>query len=123
MEISQNDGKIQVYAADMWLKGGIDGNGEFWAGGQRTSAMDRNSMLRHLLTGRFRNESQFQYSLRSSLIINGSVKNTTMESGARRLMPRWTTFRSGRKRIIVNHCTTDAISQILRTYTSNAPRT
>src|SRR5207245_7413705 len=24
MEISQNDGKIQVYAADMWLKGGLD---------------------------------------------------------------------------------------------------
>jgi len=23
MEISQNDGKIQVYAADMWLKGGL----------------------------------------------------------------------------------------------------
>jgi len=88
MEISQNDGKIQVYAADMWLKGGIDGNGEFWAGGQRTSAMDRNSMLRHLLTGRFRNESQFQYSLRSSLIINGSIKNTTMESGAGRLLRR-----------------------------------
>src|SRR5881628_132483 len=88
MEISQNDGKIQVYAADMWLKGGIDGNGEFCAGGQRTSAMDRNSMLRHLLTGRFRNESQFQYSLRSSLIINGSIKNTTMESGAGRLLRR-----------------------------------
>src|SRR5438132_14357353 len=102
MEISQNDGKIQVYAADMWLKGEIDVNGEFWAGGQRTSAMDRNSMLRHLLTGRLRNESQFQYPLRSSLLINGSIKNTTMASGAGRLWRRCPALESGQPGIIVN---------------------
>ncbi len=86
MEIKQQDGSLQAYVADMWLKGGINADGRFWAAGQRSSTTDRNSILRNLFVGRFRNETQFDYILRSSLIVNGSTKNTTMESGTGSLL-------------------------------------
>jgi hypothetical protein len=88
MEIREQDGNLQAYVTGMWLKGGINADGTLWAAGQRSSTTDRNSILRDLLVGRFRNETEFEYTLRSSLIVNGSTKNTTMERGAgRRLRP------------------------------------
>lgn len=89
IQFVQNNGSLKVCRdGDEVLAGGINANGEFWAGSQRTgdaALVWRGSQgayaLRWLLKGKFLDNDHFEYSSRTSLLENGRFRNSTRVDG------------------------------------------
>jgi len=82
LEFVQQDGQLTVNGlGGMILRGGMDSNGRFWAGGQRQTGVESGT-LRFLLTGRFQDTEVFTCSKRVTLLKGGRHVNSSREDGS-----------------------------------------
>ena len=76
----QEDGKLRlVHGLDTEYFGSISRNGRF-SGGRRTVSPD-GLLLRERIDGGFLSDSQYQYSIRSTVLQNGRIRNTARYVG------------------------------------------